>query len=35
MIFYRKGVKSVDFKIGKEILYNLEFFINFVVFFGL
>ncbi|KAM4701676.1 serine hydroxymethyltransferase, mitochondrial [Discoglossus pictus] len=32
LIFYRKGVKSVDKKTGKEILYNLEEKINFSVF---
>nr|XP_045241203.1 serine hydroxymethyltransferase, cytosolic-like [Macaca fascicularis] len=35
MIFYRKGVKSVDPKTGKEILYNLESLINSAVFPGL
>ncbi|KAF7240271.1 Serine hydroxymethyltransferase, mitochondrial [Varanus komodoensis] len=32
LIFYRKGVRSVDKKTGKEILYNLEEKINFAVF---
>lgn len=32
MIFYRKGVRSVDKKTGKEILYDLEDRINFSVF---
>ncbi|XP_037664053.1 serine hydroxymethyltransferase, cytosolic isoform X1 [Choloepus didactylus] len=35
MIFYRKGVRSVDLKTGKEILYNLEPLINAAVFPGL
>uniref|UniRef100_A0A2K6KV19 Serine hydroxymethyltransferase n=1 Tax=Rhinopithecus bieti TaxID=61621 RepID=A0A2K6KV19_RHIBE len=35
MIFYRKGVKSVDPKTGKEILYNLESLVNSAVFPGL
>nr|XP_035156053.1 serine hydroxymethyltransferase, cytosolic isoform X3 [Callithrix jacchus] len=35
MIFYRKGVQSVDPKTGKEILYNLESLINSAVFPGL
>ncbi|KAM4535427.1 serine hydroxymethyltransferase, cytosolic-like isoform 1-T4 [Fundulus diaphanus] len=34
LIFYRKGVRSVDAK-GKETLYNLEFLINQAVFPGL
>ncbi|XP_073469926.1 serine hydroxymethyltransferase, mitochondrial [Aquarana catesbeiana] len=32
LIFYRKGVKSVDKKTGKDILYNFEDKINFAVF---
>ncbi|XP_042306164.1 serine hydroxymethyltransferase, mitochondrial [Sceloporus undulatus] len=32
LIFYRKGVRSVDKKTGKEIPYNLEEKINFAVF---
>lgn len=32
LIFYRKGVKSVDKKTGKEILYNFEDKVNFSVF---
>lgn len=32
LIFYRKGVRSVDKKTGKEILYDLEDRINFSVF---
>ncbi|KAM3935093.1 serine hydroxymethyltransferase, mitochondrial [Leptodactylus fuscus] len=32
LIFYRKGVKSVDKKTGKDILYNFEDKINFSVF---
>lgn len=32
LIFYRKGVRSVDQKSGKETLYNLEDKINFAVF---
>lgn len=32
LIFYRKGVKSVDKKTGKEIFYNFEDKINFSVF---
>ncbi|XP_015265959.1 PREDICTED: serine hydroxymethyltransferase, mitochondrial [Gekko japonicus] len=32
LIFYRKGVRSVDKKTGKEIPYNLEERINFAVF---
>uniref|UniRef100_A0A6J0VBR0 Serine hydroxymethyltransferase n=2 Tax=Pogona vitticeps TaxID=103695 RepID=A0A6J0VBR0_9SAUR len=35
MIFYRKGVRSVDPKTGKETLYNLESLINQAVFPGL
>lgn len=35
MIFYRRGVRSVDPKTGKEILYNLESLINSAVFPGL
>ncbi|KAG8433331.1 hypothetical protein GDO86_017568 [Hymenochirus boettgeri] len=35
MIFYRKGVRSVDAKTGKETLYNLESLINQAVFPGL
>uniref|UniRef100_A0A452TIN7 Serine hydroxymethyltransferase n=1 Tax=Ursus maritimus TaxID=29073 RepID=A0A452TIN7_URSMA len=35
MIFYRKGVRSVDPKTGKETLYNLESLINSAVFPGL
>ncbi|XP_043945523.1 serine hydroxymethyltransferase, cytosolic isoform X2 [Protopterus annectens] len=35
MIFYRKGVRSVDPKTGKEIMYNLEGPINQAVFPGL
>ncbi|XP_053550381.1 serine hydroxymethyltransferase, cytosolic-like isoform X2 [Bombina bombina] len=35
MIFYRKGVRSVDPNTGKEILYNLENLINEAVFPGL
>ncbi|KAM9695521.1 serine hydroxymethyltransferase, cytosolic [Trichechus inunguis] len=35
MIFYRRGVHSVDPKTGKEILYNLESLINAAVFPGL
>ncbi|MEE6497801.1 hypothetical protein FKM82_002862, partial [Ascaphus truei] len=35
IIFYRKGVRSVDSKSGKEILYNLESLINQAVFPGL
>ncbi|ELK15744.1 Serine hydroxymethyltransferase, cytosolic [Pteropus alecto] len=35
MIFYRKGVCSVDPKTGKEMLYNLESLINSAVFPGL
>ncbi|CAJ0915096.1 unnamed protein product [Ranitomeya imitator] len=35
MIFYRKGVRSVDPKMGKEILYNYESPINQAVFPGL
>lgn len=31
LIFYRKGVRSVDKK-GKEVLYNLEDKVNFSVF---
>jgi len=34
MIFFRKGVRSVDAKTGKEILYDLENPINFSVFPG-
>ncbi|KAL2223196.1 cytosolic putative serine hydroxymethyltransferase [Thermoascus aurantiacus ATCC 26904] len=34
MIFYRKGVRSVDPKTGKEIMYDLENPINFSVFPG-
>ncbi|UKZ76355.1 hypothetical protein TrVFT333_004057 [Trichoderma virens FT-333] len=34
MIFFRKGVRSVDAKTGKETLYNLEDPINFSVFPG-
>jgi glycine hydroxymethyltransferase len=34
MIFYRKGVRSVDKK-GKEVMYDLEDKINFSVFPGL
>lgn len=32
LIFYRKGVRSIDKKTGKEIHYNLEEKINFAVF---
>lgn len=32
LIFYRKGVRSVDKKTGKEVLYDLEDRINFAVF---
>uniref|UniRef100_A0A6I8Q8G7 Serine hydroxymethyltransferase n=1 Tax=Xenopus tropicalis TaxID=8364 RepID=A0A6I8Q8G7_XENTR len=32
LIFYRKGVKSVDKKTGKDVLYNLEDKVNFSVF---
>lgn len=32
LIFYRKGVRSVDKKTGKETLYDLEDRINFAVF---
>ncbi|XP_048449017.1 serine hydroxymethyltransferase, cytosolic, partial [Rhincodon typus] len=35
MIFYRKGVRSIDPKTGKEIMYNLESLINQAVFPGL
>lgn len=35
MIFYRKGVKSVDPKTGKETLYDFEQKINNAVFPGL
>ncbi len=35
MIFYRKGVKSVDSKTGKETLYDYEQKINGAVFPGL
>eukprot|EP00775_Hariotina_reticulata_P012162 gene12162-12300_t len=35
MIFYRKGVRSVDKKSGKEVLYDIEDKINFAVFPGL
>nr|XP_033770709.1 serine hydroxymethyltransferase, cytosolic isoform X1 [Geotrypetes seraphini]XP_033770710.1 serine hydroxymethyltransferase, cytosolic isoform X1 [Geotrypetes seraphini]XP_033770711.1 serine hydroxymethyltransferase, cytosolic isoform X1 [Geotrypetes seraphini] len=35
VIFYRKGVRSVDAKTGKEILYNIEGLINQAVFPGL
>ncbi|XP_058415540.1 serine hydroxymethyltransferase, cytosolic isoform X2 [Diceros bicornis minor] len=35
MIFYRRGVRSVDPKTGKESLYNLESLINSAVFPGL
>lgn len=35
MIFYRRGVRSVDPKTGKESLYNLESLINAAVFPGL
>ncbi|KAM4631613.1 serine hydroxymethyltransferase, cytosolic isoform 1-T3 [Discoglossus pictus] len=35
MIFYRKGVRSVDQKTGKETLYNIESLINQAVFPGL
>ncbi|KAM3826872.1 serine hydroxymethyltransferase, cytosolic isoform 1-T2 [Vipera latastei] len=35
MIFYRKGVRSVDPKTGKEVPYNLESLINQAVFPGL
>ncbi|XP_030069171.1 serine hydroxymethyltransferase, cytosolic isoform X2 [Microcaecilia unicolor] len=35
IIFYRKGVRSVDPKTGKEILYNIESLINQAVFPGL
>ncbi|XP_069338047.1 serine hydroxymethyltransferase, cytosolic [Eulemur rufifrons] len=35
MIYYRRGVHSVDPKTGKEILYNLESLINSAVFPGL
>ncbi|XP_043833701.1 serine hydroxymethyltransferase, cytosolic isoform X2 [Dromiciops gliroides] len=35
MIFYRKGVRSVDSKTGKETMYNLESLINSAVFPGL
>lgn len=34
MIFYRKGVRSVNAKTGKEVLYDLEDAINFSVFPG-
>lgn len=32
LIFYRKGIRSMDKKTGKEIPYNLEERINFAVF---
>lgn len=32
LIFYRKGVRSVDKKTGKEMLYDLEDRVNFAVF---
>jgi len=32
LIFYRKGVRSVDKKTGKETLYDLEDRVNFAVF---
>ncbi|PIO25915.1 hypothetical protein AB205_0045070 [Aquarana catesbeiana] len=35
MIFYRKGVRSVDQKTGREVLYNYESLINQAVFPGL
>uniref|UniRef100_UPI00398E7318 serine hydroxymethyltransferase, cytosolic isoform X1 n=2 Tax=Pristiophorus japonicus TaxID=55135 RepID=UPI00398E7318 len=35
MIFYRKGVRSIDPKTGKEVMYNLETPINQAVFPGL
>ncbi|XP_051876827.1 serine hydroxymethyltransferase, cytosolic [Pristis pectinata] len=35
MIFYRKGIRSVDPKTGKEVMYNLESPINQAVFPGL
>jgi glycine hydroxymethyltransferase len=35
MIFYRKGVRNVDKKSGKEVLYDIEDKINFAVFPGL
>ncbi|XP_069066208.1 serine hydroxymethyltransferase, cytosolic [Pleurodeles waltl] len=35
IIFYRKGVRSVDVKTGKEVLYNIEGLINQAVFPGL
>ncbi|XP_069784449.1 serine hydroxymethyltransferase, cytosolic [Narcine bancroftii] len=35
MIFYRKGIRSVDPKTGKEVVYNLESAINQAVFPGL
>ncbi|XP_020823028.1 LOW QUALITY PROTEIN: serine hydroxymethyltransferase, cytosolic [Phascolarctos cinereus] len=35
MIFYRKGVRSVDAKTGKEMMYNLESLVNSAVFPGL
>jgi glycine hydroxymethyltransferase len=35
MIFYRKGVRSVDKKSGKEVMYDIEDKINFAVFPGL
>ncbi|XP_027730633.1 serine hydroxymethyltransferase, cytosolic [Vombatus ursinus] len=35
MIFYRKGVRSVDAKTGKETMYNLESLVNSAVFPGL
>lgn len=35
LIFYRKGVRSVDAKTGKETMYNLESLINQAVFPGL
>jgi glycine hydroxymethyltransferase len=35
MIFYRKGVRKVDAKTGKEIMYDIEDKINFSVFPGL
>jgi hypothetical protein len=35
MIFYRKGVRKVDAKTGKEIMYDIEDKINFAVFPGL
>ena len=34
LLFYRKGVRSVDKK-GKEVMYNIEDKINFAVFPGL